>query len=166
MPDFIRSFLFEVAFSGPVSIRDTAFQEVAGLESAMDTETVTEGGVNDFVHRLPKQVKQGTLKLKRAIVRSDSGLVDWCKEVLEGGLAKPIKPMQITINLLDVEGTPIREWTVTNAYPVKWSVGAFDAQKSELAIETIELAYNTMKRTHDGGGNWDAGLEGDVWGGA
>lgn len=167
MPDFVRAFFFEVSFSGAVSIEDTAFQEVSGLESTMDVETVVEGGVNSFVHRLPKPVKQGTLKLKRAVVRRDNGLVDWCQSVLQGDFAETIKTMSLKIKVLDVEGTPIREWGVTNAYPTKMSIGAFDAMKSELAIETIELAYNsTLKGTDDGGGNWDAGIDGDVWGGA
>ena len=167
MPDFIRAFFFEVSFSGAVSIDDTAFQEVSGLESTLDVETVVEGGVNNFVHRLPKPVKQGTIKLKRALVRRDNGLVDWCQSVLQGGFTEKIKTMSLKIKLLDVEGTPIREWGVAHAYPVKMSVAAFDAMKSELAIETIELAYNSkLEGTADGGGNWDAGVDGNVWGGA
>lgn len=166
MPDFIRAFFFEVSFSGPVSIGDTAFQEVSGLESTMDIETVVEGGSNNFVLRLPKPVKQGTIKLKRAMVRKDNGLVDWCQDVLQGGFVKKIETMNLKIKVLDVEGTPIREWGFAHVYPIKMSLGSFDAMKSELAIETIELIYNSaMEGNNDGGGNWDAGIEGDVWGG-
>jgi phage tail-like protein len=33
-------------------------------------------------------------------------------------------------------------WNVVHAYPIKWSVSEFNAEKSQLAIESIELAYN------------------------
>lgn len=149
MSDFILpvSFFFSVSFTGPgPSISDDAFQEVEGLESEIDVETVVEGGENTFVHKLPKQVKHPNLKLKRGLTSLDSDLVTWCKDTLEAGLAKPIKPNSVVVNLNDAEGNPVASWTASNAYPVKWTVGGFDAMKNEIAIETIELAYTTLKR--------------------
>ncbi|ABG33656.1 phage tail protein [Roseobacter denitrificans] len=141
------AFHFSVMFVGgtpPVS--DTAFQEVSGLESGLETEALVEGGENRFVHQLPKPLKQGNLKLKRGMTPADSGLVKWCKATIENDLSKPIEPKDITVSLLNEERDPVAVWSIGNAYPVKWTVGGFDAMKNELAVETIELAYTTLKR--------------------
>ena len=141
------AFHFEVAFQGSdPDIPDTAFREVGGLETEMSTEPLQEGGENRFVHNLPKQVTHKNLTLKRALTAKDSGLVTWCKNTLEQGFGKPIKPQDLLISLLDEEAAPIATWAVTNAFPVKWITDGFDAMKNELAVETIELAYLTLER--------------------
>ena len=141
------AFHFEVAFQGSdPDIPDTAFQEVGGLETTLATEDLQEGGENRFVHKLPKQVTHGNLTLKRALTAKDSGLVTWCKNTLESGFGKPIKPQDLVVSLLDEEAAPIASWSVTNAFPVKWATAGFDAMKNELAVETIELSYLTLER--------------------
>ncbi len=113
----------------------------------MDVETIIEGGENRFVHQLPKTVKHPNLKLKRGRTTSTSEIVTWCKSVFESDLAAPLQPKGLTVSLLDGEGEPVAEWQVSNAYPVKWSVGSFDAMRNELAIDSIELAYTRISRT-------------------
>lgn len=145
--DLPVAFHFAVSFtgSGP-SISDAAFQEVSGLETSIDVESVVEGGENRFVHQLPKPAKRSNIVLKRGLTEKSSGLVKWCKDTMERDFAKKIEPKNLVISLLDEEGDPVATWSVGNAYPVKWSVGGFDAMKNELAIETIELAATTLKR--------------------
>jgi len=144
---FPVAFHFSVAFSGSgPSVSDAAFQEVSGLETGFETETVAEGGENRFVHQLPKPSKSPPLKLKRGLTKVSGDLAKWCKATIENDLAKTIEPKDITVSLLDEEGDPLASWTVSRAYPLKWSVGGFDAMKNELAVETIELAYATLKR--------------------
>ncbi|MEM9578138.1 MAG: phage tail protein [Pseudomonadota bacterium] len=141
------AFHFSVVFMGLIPpVPDMAFQEVSGLESGLDTEPVTEGGENRFVHQLPKPAKRGNLKLKRGVTSYASGLLQWCKSTIEGDLAEPIKPKDITVSLLNEKRLPVAVWSVGNAYPVKWAVGTFDAMKNELAVETIELAYHALER--------------------
>lgn len=139
-------FMVSFAGSGP-RIADAGFQEVSGLESGIEIQTVVEGGENRFVHQLPKPVKQGTLKLKRGLTDLSSGLASWCKATLEGDFSRPIEPRDLVIDLLDHEGDPVASWSIGNAWPVKWSVGTFDAMKNEIAVETIELAFLTLKRS-------------------
>jgi phage tail-like protein len=142
------AFHFSVTFADEASPKTRmAFQEVSGLEAGLDVETVTEGGGNQFVHKLPKQVKHPNLKLKRGLSSMDSAIVKWCKSTLEDSFAEPITTKSIVVELLDETGTPVASWSVQNAYPVKWSVGAFDAMKNDLAIEAIELSYTTVTRT-------------------
>lgn len=140
-------FHFTVAFIGTVPpVPDMGFQEVSGLDGGIDLESVVEGGENRFVHQLPKPARRPNLKLKRGLTSATSGLVQWCKSTLEGDFSEPITPKDMLISLLGASGTPLASWSVGRAYPVKWSVGGFDAMKNALAIETVELAYATLQR--------------------
>lgn len=141
------SFMFEVSFSGPRDIATEAFAEVSGLSAKIDTESVVEGGENGFVHQLPKQVKQGPLKLKRQLGAKGDGLTDWCQDTLEGGLTKPIELMDLVIKALDREQNVLRSWDIKGAYPTSWTMDAFDAAKSALTLENVELAYQTVKES-------------------
>lgn len=140
------AFHFAVSFGAAGKNADGAFREVTGLGPELETETVVEGGQNAFVHQLPKAAKHPRLVLSRGIATMRSPLLQWCREVLEGGLAQPIEPRRLHVFLLDGDGKPLRVWAVQNAYPVKWSAEAFQATRNEVAIERIELAYAGSNR--------------------
>ena len=141
------AFYFTVAMAGgAIPVPDAAFKEVSGIGSELEVETVTEGGENRFQHKLPKTVKQQNLVLKRGLSNMLSGLVIWCKATLEGDHILPIQTQIVTVSLMNALGLPIRVWIFDRAYPIKWSVGGFDAMKNELAVETIELAYHSSMR--------------------
>ncbi len=140
-------FLVDVAGAGSGADDQCAFQEVSGLEAEIKTEDVVEGGENRFQHRLPKGVTRSNIVLKRGLAKGSNPLVKWCKDVFENDFSKPIEPRAVTVSLLDEEHDALCTWSIQNAYPVKWSVGGFDAMKNEIAIETIELAYTRCKRT-------------------
>ncbi|MEM8571101.1 MAG: phage tail protein [Pseudomonadota bacterium] len=145
--EFPVAFHFSVAIVGTgVPIFDTAFSEVTGLETEMELETVTEGGENRFQHRLPKGIKHQNLVLKRGLTSIASGLLLWCKDTLENDLSDAISTKAMIVSLQDESGWPSATWSIDRAYPVKWSVGGFDAMKNELAIETMEFAFSTLKR--------------------
>ena len=114
------------------------FQSVTGLSMELETELIAEGGENRFRHKLPVNTRYPNLILKRGI-RVDSSLVRGCRDALENF---DIKPTDITISLLNEEHEPLMTWNVVHAYPLKWSVSEFNAERSQVAIETIELAYN------------------------
>jgi phage tail-like protein len=141
------AFYFAVRFGKAAGIPEVAFQKVSGLALEMETEALREGGENRFVHNLPKGVKPQRLVLERGVAAKDSGLVKWCKAVLEGGLALRIKPQQLDVVLLDAAGEPLRSWSFDNAYPLKWSVSELRADRNALALETLELNVNAATRS-------------------
>ena len=55
-------------------------------------------------------------------------------------------PVNLTISLLDAGHFPLNNWSVLNAYPVKWDISALNSQKNELVIETLEMAYTNLIR--------------------
>ncbi|MDR3061996.1 MAG: phage tail protein [Dysgonamonadaceae bacterium] len=139
-------FYFNVKFQGNPPIGEVAFKSVLGLDTEMEFESVKEGGVNNFEYKLPKQVKHGNLILKRAMMPIENNLGNWIKEILENTFEKPVQTRNVIITLLNEDGDPMYYWTCANAYPVKWNVEGFDAEKNEVAIESLELSYSTLKR--------------------
>ncbi len=141
------SFYFEVTFAGKGdAIPDTSFTDVSGLSMELVTEEVKESGENNFVHHLPQKVIHGNLVLKRALEPLNNPLETWIHDTIDGGFNKKITPKEITVNLLDKQGKPLCSWVFTNAFPIKWEVSGFNSTSNSLAIETLELKYNEMKR--------------------
>lgn len=153
MSDYFESgypppaFYFTVSFGNGGAIGDTAFAEVSGIASEIETEAVVEGGENRFIHQLPKGVKHGQLELKRGIARMSSPLARWCKKTLEGEFAALIELQTVIVKLTGAKGQVLRAWQFNDAYPVKWSVDPFASTKNEVAVEKISLAYTYSQRT-------------------
>jgi phage tail-like protein len=114
------------------------FQSVSGLNVELETEQVAEGGENRFKHKLPVSTRFPNLVLKRGVL-VDSSLIKWCREAVEDF---DITPTDITISLLNEEHEPLMTWNVVHAYPLKWAISDFNAETSNIVIETIELAYS------------------------
>ncbi|MEM6719504.1 MAG: phage tail protein [Bacteroidota bacterium] len=130
-------FYFSLSFEG----EDAAFKEVSGISKELGIEEVACGGENRFKYRLPNMSSSKNLVLKRAIVPSGSALITWCADTLDNGLASAITPQDVSVDLLDNEGTVLMKWTFYSAYPVSYAVSDLKSQESEILIETIELAY-------------------------
>ena len=136
------AFYFSVCIDGEIF----PFKEVSGLNIEMELETISEGGLNEYQHQLPKQIKHGNLVLKGAKLPLDCELISWVKKTLENDFSTPIKPKSVVVALLNEKGTPLYSWTCANAFPVKWEVDALDADKNSVLIETLEFSYTTIQR--------------------
>ncbi|MBO7427108.1 MAG: phage tail protein [Paludibacteraceae bacterium] len=134
--------LLENAINGDDNI-GMAFSEVSGLSAELQTEDVAEGGNNSYKYRLPKPPKYGNLVLKRALSTTPSLLVMWANEAIYNF---NFSPCTAIVTLLNENHLPVKVWAFNNAYPVKIEVSQLGANKNELVIETLELAYNYSKR--------------------
>lgn len=139
------AFYFNVHFIGPLPIMDMAFMEVSGLTVEMDTEEIEEGG--GVKRKVPTRMKHGNLVCKRPMKPiAMSGLSMWTASCMEGDFSVPIPTCEVVVTLLQAPGIPQCGWALADAYPVKWDIAPFDSKKNEVAIETIEFAYNVIKR--------------------
>jgi phage tail-like protein len=131
--------------AGGTAKLDMSFQDASGLSVEMEPETVPEGGLNTYRHRLPTAPKYGDLVLKRGFVTQSLPLFQWCKQTLQGGLAKPVQPKTLSLQLLApaATGSPsiVRQWSFYGAWPTKWTLSEFGSNKSEAVIETLQFAY-------------------------
>ena len=137
-----RGFSFEVSLEGDVA----GFSEVSGLENRIEVEPISEGGENRFSHQLPVGTTRGNLILKRGLLAQNGALIAWFTDIMEGGFSKPTSPKSLAISLLGQNGEAVMKWQIENAYPVKWSVDAMDVSSGFVAVESIELAYQTLSR--------------------
>ena len=129
---------------------DASFQEVSGIEAKFNTEDVTEGGENRFVHRLPKPASYSNLVLKRGIVSVTSFLAEWVGQTVGSGLSLPIVPQNILVTLLGHEGIPLIAWGFVNAWPIRSQIAPLNASDNKVLIETMELSYNYFDRINLG----------------
>jgi len=132
--NFGVSFRFTVEIDGLIV---GGFSEVSGLEVETEYEEYREGGVNNFVHRLPKQTKYQPILLKRGITTS-STLWDWYNGVVNGQVSR----RNGTIVMSDAGGQEICRWNFFRAYPVKWTGPNLNALSSETAVEALEFVHN------------------------
>lgn len=136
--DPLMSFRFLVEIDG---ITTAHASEVSGLQIETETEPYEEGGVNDFVHQLPKRTKYQRITLKRGITERDE-LWGWYQEVISG----QFKRKNGAIILMDITGQEKWRWNFQEAYPVKWTGPDLKADSNTVAFEAVELAHNGIKK--------------------
>ena len=120
-----------------------AFHEVTGLESSIDVIEHREGGQNTTPHKYPGQGKYANIMLRWGMA-TDRDLYDWHVQWLEGDPAAQRKSGSIV--LLDRQGQEKMRWNFKDAWPSKWSGPAFNAESSDIAIESVELVHEGVKR--------------------
>lgn len=137
--DPFRGFKFRVVIDG---ISKAGFREVSGLDAGTDAVDYREGD-GDTVLKLPGLKKFSNITLKRGIT-DDLDLWKWRSMVMDGQIKDARKDGQII--LLDDEGNDAAEWTFSAGWPTKWTGPTFNATANEVAIDTIEIAHEGLKR--------------------
>jgi phage tail-like protein len=137
MKDPTGSFRFWVEIDG---LLVAGFTEVSGLQSEVEVEEYREGGVNDYIHVLPRIVKYTSIILRRGVTNSDN-LWSWYEKVTEG----TIQRKNGSIILLEQNGVELWRWNFYNAYPVKWVGPELNSVSSEIAVETLEITHQGLK---------------------
>ena len=122
-------------------VHQAVFTEASGLSVETVVEDVEEGGLNEFVHRLPGRCKVGNLTLKRGMTASNDFLT-WSLNVARG----VIKRQNLSIVLYRTDGTEEMRWDLVDAMPVKWSGLQFKADDNTTAVETVEFCHRGLKR--------------------
>lgn len=138
------SFYFQVQFHGEPKISGVRFQEVSGLKLERKVNILNKGGDPDSVQYVPGELSHGNIVLKRALEPLDEGLSKWIRECM--ALSGKIQPRNLIVFLMDINRQSLACWFCSNAYPVKWEVSSFNAMKSQLAIETVEMAFELLER--------------------
>lgn len=138
--DPLRNFRFSLQLD---NINIAYFTEVTVPDSTQDMVEYREGKDPIIMKKLPGLIKYGNLVLKKGVT-GDKSLYEWRKKV-EDGKMKDAR-QNITITLLDEEGNSAASWTFNEAWPVKYDAPDLNAKGSEVAVETLEIAHEGMKR--------------------
>lgn len=111
------------------------FAEVTGLDNTMAVETVTEGGVNDRVYRLPGRFDISNITLTKGVGYTDD-LWNWLEAWQKGEALRKTCFIMLSNSL----GVPLKVWAAERCLPVKYVGPSLNASSSALAIEKLELA--------------------------
>lgn len=115
-----------------------------GLSVEYEVFEYQEGGLNEYVHRLPGRAKYTNVRLTRPLDDQSDDLASWVASGLNA-----VQRDTATITLLDPNGDTVCSWTLAEACPVKWTGPTLDAAGNQIATEVLELAHNGFLR---GGG--------------
>jgi phage tail-like protein len=117
-----------------------AFQECDGMELTMDVKTIREGGNNARQIRLTGPFNVGQLTLKRGMTRTFD-LWNW----VQAAMLDPALRATAVVVLLAADGKTERMRVVLDrCVPVKLKLPAMNAREGAVAIEELQLAYESM----------------------
>lgn len=140
--DPLPVFCFKVTLDGVGGPMDLFFKSISGIKYDTEAIPVREGGANDTTFMLVGATKWSPLVFKKGFTNS-SALLKWREEWLNGKMTR----VGGKITQLDTALKEKGEWAFVRGWPTKWEISEFDASKSELAIETLEITHEGLKFT-------------------
>lgn len=128
-------------FSVNLGDETLGFQEVSGLETETQVIEYRHGDSPVFYPiKMPGLGRVGNVVLRKGVFAKDGNFWAWYSEIR----LNTIKRRTVVINLLDEAGAPRMVWTLRNAWPTKLTGPDLKSDSNEVAIESLELAYETM----------------------
>ena len=127
-------------------LKGVAFQEVSGLD--VENQIIEYRKNNDPIfstENLPGIVKYGNVTMKRGVFVNDNAFWNWHKEIS----MNTIKRRTVLIKLLDEYGAVTMQWQLNNAWPTKITSTDLKSDGNEIAIDTLELAYEQLTSTNE-----------------
>jgi phage tail-like protein len=122
-------------------LASAAFAECDGLEMTMEVKTIREGGSNDRQIRLNGPLVYGTLSLKRGMTESHD-LWTWFHD----SVRDPRLRAGAEVVLLAPDGTTERaRWVMTRCVPIKLKAPGLNAKDGQIAVEELQVAYETLR---------------------
>jgi phage tail-like protein len=132
------AFRFAVQIDG---ITEAVFTECTLPTLEVEVHQQMEGGLNNAVHQLPGRVKAGNITLKRGIATS-SDLLSWYVDVTQGKISDSQR--KVSVVMYDSLSEEVLRWNFEDAFPSKWTGPSFSSASDQVAIETLELSYQSM----------------------
>lgn len=117
-----------------------AFNECDGLEMSVETKTIQEGGRNSGPVHMAGPVSYSQLTLKRGMT-ANVDLWRWFERVIggEGGLRGSAE-----VVMLAADRTEQFRFLLQGCLPVKLKAPALNALDGQLAIEEMQIAYESL----------------------
>ena len=134
------NFSIEISKEGDASqLCSAAFSDCDGLEITMDVKTIKEGGANGRVVRLTGPSTFGQLTLKRGMT-ANFDLWEWFSAVV----IDPSIRANAEVVLLAPDGSERARFILDRCVPVKLKAPVLNAKDGAVAIEELQLAYESL----------------------
>jgi len=138
---FHKKFKFIVEIDGLAS---AGFQKASELSVEIANVQYYEGG-SLIPNKSPGRLTFADVTLERGATM-DRDLFDWFTQVAEAsanmGLKEPVFKRSLDIVQQDRDGSTLRRWSLTGAWPVKFVAGDWDNEADENVIESVTLTYD------------------------
>lgn len=140
------AFRFKVTINGTDGWTDPQsgnFQEVSGLETETQVIEYRHSALAPYsTIKMPGLAKTGNVTLKRGIFVNDNSFWNWYAKIT----MNTFKRATIIIELLDesADGKATMSWTLNQAFPTKISGPDLKSDGNEVAVNSMELAFETM----------------------
>lgn len=141
----LQGFRFSVTFFLMPMIKsplNSKFKRVSGIGVNLSTEELDTSMSKVFQLSIPTGIKYNNITLERGLIKGD--VLNANQGFSQLMSAFVLMPSNVLISLLDESSEPLNSWLLLGAYPVKWSLSDFDANNSDVIVETIELTYGTL----------------------
>jgi phage tail-like protein len=137
--DPYRAYNYKMDIAG---VTEGHFTQCSGLGVKVHAISYREGGTGEVVRRLPGPVEYADLTLRYGLTNSRA-LWDWMMSAATGKVARK----NVSIVLMDTDGvTEVMRWELIDAWPSEWRGSLLDALAREVAIESVTLVYESLRR--------------------
>lgn len=135
------NFAIEIKVEGvAMQICDAAFAECDGLEMTMDVKTIREGGNNGKQIRLTGPINYASLTLKRGMTETFD-LWKWVELVQ----TNPEVRADAEVIVFSTDKKVKAKFLLTRCVPIKLKAPPLNAKDGGVAIEELQLAYESLK---------------------
>jgi phage tail-like protein len=126
------------------------FREVSGLGVKLQTEPITEGGQNGFIHQLPGRMEWEPITFKRGLTHTDN-LFKWFWNCSGEGFASSGNKVKrstaaiVARSYAEGGGRKLRTWNLVDAFPIEWKGPEFKASHTDGAVpleETLIVVHH------------------------
>jgi phage tail-like protein len=121
-----------------------AFQQVSGLDSTVEVVEYREGG-DPVMRKLAGHTTHSNIVLKWGIA-VDSELGEWHRRISQDPSNLAAERRGGGILLMNSRGDTVARWDFDRAWPTKYVAPDLNAESSHVAVETVELAHEGIRR--------------------
>ena len=132
---------FGLEFQG---VQIKSITEVSGLKMEQDVIELKQNTVDGkyVIKKLPGRPKAGEVTLTRGLTE-DNSFEKWVKDAHFGKMATARKGGAIIV--YDYEGTALKRYKLTNAWPKSLEIGALKAGDTSVLTEKLVITYEQME---------------------
>lgn len=149
------NFAVEISVPGVApKICNASFSECDGLDMTMEVKTIREGGNNGSQIRLVGAMSFGQVTLKRGMTASFD-LWDWFDAILQANaqsLRNDMRSDAEVVVLSPDHNSERARFILKRCLPVRLKAPALNAKDGMVAIEELQLAYESLKLKKPSGG--------------
>lgn len=141
--DPLRNFRYRLEIDGIVQ---AAFSEVAIGDSTVEPIEYRDGNEITTVRKLKGLTKYANLTMKWGLTDSKE-LADWHHQVIEDvDMVDGKVRRTVVIHIQNEAGQDKSSYEIVNAWPTKYDPSDLNGKGNEVAIETLELVNEGMRR--------------------